>query len=167
MTGGHSCGRVPEDWMKYTSTQVLQVFRKCKQEPTEWKSADMRTFIISSSKYPRTFQSTNILTHDSLHHVLLNEKTIRFLFMLSNGYSSGSRGGPTGPWPPPGPVKIGHKKDGRRRRPHRFHVSRPPPYPAAGSATGLVNNFFTVSNEMVPLGNTAISVHIPQLQPCL
>ena len=41
----------------------------------------------------------------------------------------GGRGGP------PGPVKIGHKKDGRRRRPHRFHVSRPPPYPAAGSAT--------------------------------
>ena len=28
--------------------------------------------------------------------------------------------------PPPGPVKIGHKKDGRRRQPHRFHVSRPP-----------------------------------------
>ena len=27
---------------------------------------------------------------------------------------------------PPGPVKVGHKKDGRRRRPHRFHVSRPP-----------------------------------------
>ena len=26
---------------------------------------------------------------------------------------------------PPGPVKIGHKKDGHRRRPHRFHVSRP------------------------------------------
>ena len=49
--------------------------------------------------------------------------------------SSGSRGGPRGPWPPPGPVKIGHKKDGRQRRPHRFHVSRSPPYPAAGSAT--------------------------------
>ena len=44
-------------------------------------------------------------------------------------------GGPRGPWPPPDPVKIGHKKDGHRRRPHRFHVSRPPPYPAAGSAT--------------------------------
>ena len=44
-------------------------------------------------------------------------------------------GGPRGPWPPPGPVKIGHKKDGRQRRPHRFHVSWPPPYPAAGSAT--------------------------------
>ena len=27
---------------------------------------------------------------------------------------------------PPGPVKIGHKKDGRQRWPHRFHVSRPP-----------------------------------------
>ena len=35
-------------------------------------------------------------------------------------------GGPRGPWHPPGPVKIGHKKDGRRRQPHRFHVSRPP-----------------------------------------
>ena len=46
-------------------------------------------------------------------------------------------GGARGPWPPPGPVKIGHKKDGCRRWPHRFHVSRPPPYPAAGSATAL------------------------------
>ena len=27
----------------------------------------------------------------------------------------------------PGPVKINHKKDGRRRRLHRFHVSWPPP----------------------------------------
>ena len=27
---------------------------------------------------------------------------------------------------PPGPVKISHKKDGRQRRPHRFHVSCPP-----------------------------------------
>ena len=27
---------------------------------------------------------------------------------------------------PPGPVKIGHKKDGHQRRPRRFHVSRPP-----------------------------------------
>ena len=26
---------------------------------------------------------------------------------------------------PPGPVKIGHKKDGHQRS-HRFHVSRPP-----------------------------------------
>ena len=37
-------------------------------------------------------------------------------------------GGPRGPWPP-GPVKISHKKDGRQRRPYRFHVSRPPPLP--------------------------------------
>ena len=27
---------------------------------------------------------------------------------------------------PLGPVKISHKKDGHRRWPHRFHVSRPP-----------------------------------------
>ena len=35
-------------------------------------------------------------------------------------------GGPSGPWPP-SPVKISHKKDGRQRWPHRFHVSWPPP----------------------------------------
>ena len=52
--------------------------------------------------------------------------------------SSGSRGG-RGGHGPPGPVKIGHKNDGHRRRPHRFHVSRPPPYPVAGSAT---ENFY-------------------------
>ena len=36
---------------------------------------------------------------------------------------------------PPNPVKISHKKDGRQRWQHRFHVSLPPPYPAAGSVT--------------------------------
>ena len=33
-------------------------------------------------------------------------------------------GGAEGAMAPP--VKIGHKKDGHQRRPHRFHVSRPP-----------------------------------------
>ena len=28
---------------------------------------------------------------------------------------------------PPSPVEISHKKDGRQRRPHRFHVSCPLP----------------------------------------
>ena len=45
--------------------------------------------------------------------------------------SSRSRGVPRGPWPP-SPVEISHKKDGRQRRSHRFHVSWPP-HPAAGS----------------------------------
>ena len=36
-----------------------------------------------------------------------------------------------------GPVKISHKKDGHRRWLHRFHVSWPPQYPAAGSTTGF------------------------------
>ena len=49
--------------------------------------------------------------------------------------SSGSRGVPRGPWPP-SPVQISHKKDGRQRQPHRFHVSWPPPHPAAGSDAG-------------------------------
>ena len=50
----------------------------------------------------------------------------RFLTVATFGIhnSSGSRGA-RGPCPP-GPVKISHKKDGRRRRPHRFPVSRPP-----------------------------------------
>ena len=30
---------------------------------------------------------------------------------------------------PTGPVKISHKKDGRQRQLHGFHVSRPPPLP--------------------------------------
>ena len=37
--------------------------------------------------------------------------------------------------PPPYPVTISHKKDGCQRRPHKFHISRPP-YPATESATG-------------------------------
>ena len=52
---------------------------------------------------------------------------------------------------PPGPVKIGHKKDGHQRRPHRFHVSRPPPYPVAGSATELLSphkEISTLCNEI-------------------
>ena len=49
--------------------------------------------------------------------------------------SSGSRGAKDAMPPPPSPVKISHKKDGCQRWPHRFHVSRPPPYPAAGSTT--------------------------------
>ena len=36
-----------------------------------------------------------------------------------------------------GAVKISHKKDGHQRQPYRFHVSRPRPNPAAGSATGV------------------------------
>ena len=35
-------------------------------------------------------------------------------------------GGAEGAMAPPGPVKIGHKKDGCQRRLHRFHVSWPP-----------------------------------------
>ena len=42
-------------------------------------------------------------------------------------YTVADPGGAEGAMAPPGPVKIGHKKDGCRRRPHRFHVSRPPP----------------------------------------
>ena len=35
-------------------------------------------------------------------------------------------GGARGPWPPPGPVKISHKKDGHPIWSHRFNVLGPP-----------------------------------------
>ena len=61
---------------------------------------------------------------------------------------------------PTGPVKIGHKKDGRRRRPHRFHVSRPPPYPAAGSATeGLVAPAVTHITTLHDLARSTGSIY--------
>ena len=47
-------------------------------------------------------------------------------FFLFFNYTVADPGGAEGAMAPPGPVKIGHKKDGHRRRPHRFHVSRPP-----------------------------------------
>ena len=49
--------------------------------------------------------------HDHCRHSIL---------IISSKWSGGRRG----PWPP-GPVKISHKKDGHKRRAHRFHVSHP------------------------------------------
>ena len=60
---------------------------------------------------------------------------VRLLFFR---FTSGSGGGGKGAMAPSGPVKISqisHRKDGRQRRLHGFHASRPLPYPAAGSAT--------------------------------
>ena len=49
--------------------------------------------------------------------------------------SSGSRGAEWGHAPPPGPVKIGHKKMATKGGRIDFMFLAPPPYPAAGSAT--------------------------------
>ena len=53
---------------------------------------------------------------------------------------------------PPGPAKIGHKKDGHQRRPHRFHVSRPPPLtrpldPLLGMAERSLKAFLSTARE--------------------
>ena len=54
--------------------------------------------------------------------------------------SSGSRRGGKGATTPPLiSVKISHKKHGHQRWSHRFHVSRPLPYPTTGSATALAS----------------------------
>ena len=58
-----------------------------------------------------------------------------FLFRFNENMYNGKSvadpggGGGRGGHGPPSPVKTGHKKDGRQRQPHRFHVSRPPPLP--------------------------------------
>ena len=46
--------------------------------------------------------------------------------IITDSWTVADPGGAEGAMAPPGPVKIGHKKDGRQRQPHRFHVSRPP-----------------------------------------
>ena len=61
--------------------------------------------------------------------LLLIMRKTDFLIMLDLWETVADPGGAEGAMAPPGPVKIGHKKDGRRRRLHRFHVSRPPPLP--------------------------------------
>ena len=70
---------------------------------------------------------------------LFSRIIFKYLFvynvLLANRSSSGSRVGNGDHAPVPGPVKISHKKDGLKRRPHRFRVSCPPPYPATGSAS--------------------------------
>ena len=63
----------------------------------------------------------------TIPRVLHSEKPQEGLsFTLLYWISVADPGGGEGAMAPPGPVKIGHKKDGPQRRPHRFHVSRPP-----------------------------------------
>ena len=50
---------------------------------------------------------------------------------------------------PKGHVKISHKEDGCRRQPWRFHVSRPLPYPAAGSATGWTTDHWSLISSLI------------------
>ena len=56
-------------------------------------------------------------------------------------------------------VKISHKKDGRRKQPPRFHVSCPPPHPAAGSATVMskLNKFDRFGQRGSPCTVRALS----------
>ena len=66
------------------------------------------------------------LTLKVICHILI------FNFLSSVADPGGAEGAMP---PPPSPVQISHKKDGRQRQPHGFHVSCPPSplYPATGS----------------------------------
>ena len=59
--------------------------------------------------------------------------------------------------PPPGPVKIGHRKDGYQRRPHRFHVSRPS-FPAARSAIEGFRNITLSRFVRFPVQNAFLAL---------
>ena len=52
---------------------------------------------------------------------------------------------------PPGPVKIDHKKDGRQRWLHRFHVSRPP-LPGRWIRYWIATPFCSSTNESSEFG---------------
>ena len=85
------------------------------------------------------------------HYWLLCERSTVSRTQLVTSVADPVGGGGKGTMSPC-PVKISHKKDGHRRRPHRFHVSPPPPtYPVAGSATEhIVNNTtFTLMNIFI------------------
>ena len=71
-------------------------------------------------------------------------------------------GGGRGGHGPPGPVKIGHKKDGHQRRPHRFHVSQPPPLPGrwirywVSSMTKIKHKFTCISTYLCQLSDSLV-----------
>ena len=48
---------------------------------------------------------------------------------------------------PPRRVKISHKKDGHQRRPHRFHVSRPPLTWPLDPVLGKVNDLLIYTTK--------------------
>ena len=82
-------------------------------------------------------------------------------FLCHNTSSSGSRGGGCrGGHGPPGPVKTSHKKDGRQRRPHRFHVSWPP-LPGRWIRCWVVTNVYSNLKQQLTLklrGHCGISI---------
>ena len=72
-----------------------------------------------SFRWPVCRDITNLLILDRALWTFPRRKSQQW-----NSPSSGSRGCWGGH--APGPMKISHKKNGRQRRTHRFHVSRPP-----------------------------------------
>ena len=94
---------------------------------------------LSITRYGQIFKTkirgTKIRTRKSQGRLLtLYLPPLHFFLSIVLHEAVADPGGvPRGPCPP-SPVQISHKKDGRQRRPHRFHVScPPPPHPAAGS----------------------------------
>ena len=77
---------------------------------------------------------TGVITSTTARTAPTNKAAVRanVTFILAQLLAKGkatsirSRGYEGAMPPPPGPVQISHKKYGRRRCPHRFHVSRPP-----------------------------------------
>ena len=63
--------------------------------------------------------------------------------------SCGSSGDEGAMLPPPRPVKISRKKEGRQWRPHRFHVSRPP-LPGCWIRYCVVSQFQKVGLVLTP-----------------
>ena len=81
------------------------------------------------------------------------------LFLRSPVADPGEWGGHA----PPGPVKISHKKDSYRRRPHRFYVScSPTPLPIYPRPLDKLSFSLTVKGS-VYLAHTWLAVASPQV----
>ena len=89
--------------------------------------------------FPKGFELCRCVLSVSVYWIVwyMNMNYSTWYHLFQQRIQGGCRGGHA---PPPSPVKTSHKKDGRQRRPHRFQVSWPPPYPAAGSSTAVVYN---------------------------
>ena len=77
---------------------------------------------------------------------MLRETVSPFMAHTIIHSSSGSRGC-QGPHGPSGSVKISHKKDGRQRQPHKFHVSWSPWSRWIRYCTVINLAFLTIKNK--------------------
>ena len=125
--------------------------------PKNWKSA-LKSMIFCKEEL-EILPRSDVPTILAIKHKLIALSSVIFILnyccagtnVIGRVHAIGAvadpGGGAEGAMAPPSPVETSHKKDGRQRRPHRFHVSWPPPYPAAGSDAVVTCDLFTSNHH--------------------